>query len=41
MRPEMYIQGNLVQKQFVEIIEIETDLEVNEEFYVCLNYSYE
>ena len=41
MSSEMYIQGNLVQKQSIEIIDIETDLDDNEEFYEYLNYSYE
>lgn len=41
MSSEIYIQGNLAQKQSIEIIEIETDLEDNEEFYEYLTYSHE
>lgn len=41
MSSEIYIQGNLAQKQSMEIIDIETDLEDNEEFYEYLTYSHE
>ena len=41
MSSEIYIQGNLVQKQSLEIVNIETDLEYNEEFYEYLTYSHE
>ena len=41
MCSEIYIQGNLAQKQSMEIIDIETDLEDNEEFYEYLTYSHE
>ena len=41
MNSEIYIQGNLAQKQSMEIIDIETDLEDNEEFYEYLTYSHE
>ena len=41
MSSEIYVQGNLAQKQSIEIIDIETDLEDNEEFYEYLTYSHE
>ncbi len=41
MNSEIYLQGNLVQKQSMEIIEIETNLEDNVEFYEYFTYSYE
>lgn len=38
---EIYMQENLAQKQSMEIINIETDLDDNEEFYEYLTYSHE
>ncbi|NOQ24280.1 MAG: hypothetical protein GQ564_02860 [Bacteroidales bacterium] len=41
MSSEIYMQGNLVQEQSMEIIDIKTDLEDNEKFYEYLSYSHE
>ncbi len=41
MSSEIYMQGNLAQKQSMEIISIETGLDDNEEFYEYLTYSHE
>jgi len=38
---EIYMQGNLAQKQSMEIINIETDLVDNEEFYEYLTFLHE
>jgi len=41
MNAEIYSQGNLMKKQSIEIINIETCLEDREEFYEYLDYLHE
>jgi len=41
MSSEIFMQGNLVQSQSMEIVSIESELEDNNEFYEYLTYSHE